>query len=246
MAWTVVLIWSSGTSRLPDRISSGSLTSPPSGSRPGSATPRSSRTFSREGSSAGQWPPAPALRHCHCRLSSRPSRPPRQKRLGLGSGRGSNYVSLAYSDALITAGVQASVGSVGDSYDNALAETVNGLYKAELIHRRRTWPSATAVEIATLDGVTWWNTKRLHEALDYRTRPKSKRPTLTPRRPRPRPSHHGTKPRALHNGEAGSPFVLIIEVMAVLGLMAVAGVTLVLRSLLRGAIDTRAELEAVV
>ena len=85
------------------------------------------------------------------------------------SDRGSNYVSLAYSDALITAGVQASVGSVGDSYDNALAETVNGLYKAELIHRRRTWPSATAVEIATLDWVTWWNTKRLHEALDYRT-----------------------------------------------------------------------------
>ena len=85
------------------------------------------------------------------------------------SDRGSNYVSLAYSDALITAGVQASVGSVGDSYDNALAETVNGLYKAELIHRRRTWPSATAVEIATLDWVTWWNTKRLHEALDYHT-----------------------------------------------------------------------------
>lgn|SRR5690606_14579700 len=60
------------------------LTSPTSGSRPGSATPRSSQTFSREGSSAGQWPPASALRHCHCRLSSRPSRPPRQKRLGLG------------------------------------------------------------------------------------------------------------------------------------------------------------------
>ncbi len=85
------------------------------------------------------------------------------------SDRGSDYVSLAYSDALITAGVPASVGSVGDSYDNALAETANGCYKAELIHRRRTWPSATAVEIATLDWVTWWNTKRLHEALDYRT-----------------------------------------------------------------------------
>ena len=79
------------------------------------------------------------------------------------------YVSLAYSDALITAGVEASVGTVGDSYDNALAETVNGLYKAELIHRQRTWPSVTAVEIATLDWVAWWNTKRLHEALGYRT-----------------------------------------------------------------------------
>jgi len=85
------------------------------------------------------------------------------------SDRGSNYVSLAYSDALITAGVRASVGTVGDSCDNSLAETVNGLYKAELIHRRRTWPSATAVEIATLDWVNWWNTKRLHEALDYPT-----------------------------------------------------------------------------
>ena len=85
------------------------------------------------------------------------------------SDRGSQYVSLAYSDALITAGVKASVGTVGDSYDNALAETVNGLYKAELIHRHRTWPTVTAVEIATLDWVNWWNTKRLHEALGYRT-----------------------------------------------------------------------------
>lgn len=85
------------------------------------------------------------------------------------SDRGGQYVSLAYSDALITAGVEASVGTVGDSYDNALAETVNGLYKAELIHRQRTWPSVTAVEIATLDWVAWWNTKRLHEALGYRT-----------------------------------------------------------------------------
>lgn len=50
-----------------------------------------------------------------------------------------------------------------------MAETVNGLYKAELIHRRCTWPSATTVEIATLDWVTWWDTKRLHEVHDYRT-----------------------------------------------------------------------------
>ena len=57
------------------------------------------------------------------------------------SDRGSQYVSLAYSDALITAGVTASVGTVGDSYDNALAETVNGLYKAELIHSKRIWES---------------------------------------------------------------------------------------------------------
>ena len=85
------------------------------------------------------------------------------------SDRGSQYVSLAYSDALITAGVTASVGTVGDSYDNALAETVNGLYKAELIHSKRVWESVEAVELATMGWVRWWNTTRLHEALDYRT-----------------------------------------------------------------------------
>lgn len=83
--------------------------------------------------------------------------------------RGAQYVSLAYSDALITAGVSASVGTVGDSYDNALAETVNGLYKAELIHSKRVWESVEAVELATMGWAHWWNTQRLHEALDYRT-----------------------------------------------------------------------------
>lgn len=85
------------------------------------------------------------------------------------SDRGSQYVSLAYCDALITAGVTASVGTVGDSYDNALAETVNGLYKAELIHSKRFWESVEAVEIATMGWVHWWNTRRLHKALGYRT-----------------------------------------------------------------------------
>ena len=83
------------------------------------------------------------------------------------SDRGAQYVSLAYSDALITAGLTASVGSVGDSYDNALAETVNGLFKAELIHSQRIWESTQAVEIATMGWVHWWNTERLHEALGY-------------------------------------------------------------------------------
>ncbi len=85
------------------------------------------------------------------------------------SDRGSQYVSLAYSDALITAGVSASVGTVGDSYDNALAETVNGLFKAELIHSKRIWESVEAVELATMGWVHWWNTTRLHEALGYHT-----------------------------------------------------------------------------
>lgn len=85
------------------------------------------------------------------------------------SDRGSQYVSLAYSDALITAGVTASVSTVGDSYDNALAETVNGLYKAELIQSKRIWESVEAVELATMGWAHWWNTARLHETLGYRT-----------------------------------------------------------------------------
>jgi len=79
------------------------------------------------------------------------------------------YVSLAYTDTLAEHGVAPSVGTVGDSYDNALAETVNGLYKAELIYSRTTWPSTSAVELATSEWVTWWNHQRLHEALGYRT-----------------------------------------------------------------------------
>ncbi len=85
------------------------------------------------------------------------------------SDRGSQHVSLAYSDALIAAGAEASVGTVGDSYDNALAETVNGLYKTELIYSKRIWDSVSEVELATMGWVHWWNTPRLHEALDYCT-----------------------------------------------------------------------------
>lgn len=172
MSWTVVLIWSSGTSRLPDPISSGSLITYvriPSGF---CYTAFITDVFTRR---IVDWAVATSLHTEVLPLQALEqalqTTPAEASGTGLihHSDRGSNYVSLAYSDALITAGVQASVGSVGDSYDNALAETVNGLYKAELIHRRRTWPSATAVEIATLDWVTWWNTKRLHEVLDYRT-----------------------------------------------------------------------------
>lgn len=71
--------------------------------------------------------------------------------------------------ALAESGIRPSVGTVGDSYDNALAETVNGLYKAELIHAQGPWTSVGEVELATLRWVHWWNTKRLHEALDYAT-----------------------------------------------------------------------------
>ena len=71
------------------------------------------------------------------------------------------YVSIRYTDRLATAGIEPSVGSVGDSYDNALAETINGLYKAELIHRRGPWRSFDAVEFATLEWVDWFNHRRL-------------------------------------------------------------------------------------
>ena len=77
------------------------------------------------------------------------------------SDRGSQYVSIKYTERLAEAGIEPSVGSVGDSYDNALAETINGLYKAEVIHRRGPWRSFEAVEIATLEWVDWFNHRRL-------------------------------------------------------------------------------------
>ena len=77
------------------------------------------------------------------------------------SDRGSQYVSIRYSERLAEAGVEPSVGSKGDSYDNALAETINGLYKAELIHRRGPWKSRESVELATLQWVHWFNHTRL-------------------------------------------------------------------------------------
>ena len=69
------------------------------------------------------------------------------------SDRGSQYVSIRYSERFAEAGVEPSVGSKGDSYDNALAETINGLYKSELIHRRAAWKTKEAVELATLEWV---------------------------------------------------------------------------------------------
>ena len=83
------------------------------------------------------------------------------------SDRGSQYVSIRYTERLAEAGVEPSVGSKGDSYDNALAETINGLYKAELIHRRAPWRTREAVELATLEWVTWFNHHRLLEPLGY-------------------------------------------------------------------------------
>ena len=82
------------------------------------------------------------------------------------SDRGSQYVSIRYSERLAEAGIEPSVGSKGDSYDNALAETINGLYKAEVIHRR-SWPTRESVELATLEWVSWFNHHRLLGSIGY-------------------------------------------------------------------------------
>ena len=81
------------------------------------------------------------------------------------SDRGSQYLSIRYSERLAEAGAEPSVGSVGDSYDNALAETIIGLYKTELIHRRGPWRHLEAVEYATLEWVEWFNYRRLLEPI---------------------------------------------------------------------------------
>ena len=83
------------------------------------------------------------------------------------SDRGTQYVSIRYTERLAEAGIEPSVGSRGDSYDNALAETINGLYKTELIHRRAPWKTQESVELATLEWVHWFNHIRLLEPIGY-------------------------------------------------------------------------------
>ena len=92
-------------------------------------------------------------------------RPVRKGGLVHHSDRGVQYVSIRYTERLADAGIEPSVGSVGDSYDTALAETINGLYKAEVIHRRGPWRSFEAVEYATLERVDWFNNRRLLEPI---------------------------------------------------------------------------------
>ena len=81
------------------------------------------------------------------------------------SDRGSQYVAIRYTERLTEAGDEPSVGSVGDSYDNALAETINGLYKTEVIRRRGPWRTLEAVEFATLEWVDWFKNRRLLEPI---------------------------------------------------------------------------------
>jgi len=88
-------------------------------------------------------------------------RQPERDELTHHSDRGSQYVSIRYSERLAEAGIEPSVGSRGDSYDNALAETINGLYKTELVHRRAPWRTKESLELATLQWVHWFNHQRL-------------------------------------------------------------------------------------
>jgi len=90
------------------------------------------------------------------------------------------YISIKYTERLAQAGIEPSVGSVGDSYDNALAETINGLYKAEVIHRRGPWRPFEAVKFATLEWVDWFNNRRLLEP-NGNIPPAEPRNTTTPR-----------------------------------------------------------------
>jgi putative transposase len=83
------------------------------------------------------------------------------------SDRGVQYLSIRYSERLGEADIVASVGSKGDSYDNALAESFNGLYKTELIHRKGPWRNVEHVEWETLKYLVWFNNRRIHESLDY-------------------------------------------------------------------------------
>jgi transposase InsO family protein len=106
------------------------------------------------------------------------ARQPERDALIHHSDKGSQYVSIRYTERLQEAGIEPSVGSTGDSYDNALAETINGLYKAEVIHRRGPWRSADAVEWATLEWVSWFNNQRLMAPWAI-SRPQKLRQTIT-------------------------------------------------------------------
>lgn len=108
------------------------------------------------------------------------------------SDRGVQYLAMNYTQRLAEANLVPSVGSVGDSYDNALAETINGLYKAEVIWRQRSWPGLSAVEMATLRWVDWFNHHRLYGPSATSRPPRPKPTTMQPLRP-PIWSHDSNK-----------------------------------------------------
>jgi putative transposase len=83
------------------------------------------------------------------------------------SDRGVQYLCIRYAERLAEAGIEPSVGSVGDSYDNALAETINGLFETEIIHPNGPWRSLDEVEFATIEWVDWFNNRRFFEPIGY-------------------------------------------------------------------------------
>ncbi len=85
------------------------------------------------------------------------------------SDHGSSYMAMVYTDRITELGAVPSSGTVGDSFDNAMAEAINNLYKTELIRQRGPWRTVEQVELATLEWVWWWNNSRLHGELDMRT-----------------------------------------------------------------------------
>jgi len=95
------------------------------------------------------------------------ARPDTDEHLVHHSDRGVQYLSIRYTERLVEAGIEPSVGSVGDSYDNALAETIIGLYKTEVIHQLGPWRNVDHVEFETLDWVDWFNNRRLLEPIGY-------------------------------------------------------------------------------
>ena len=107
--------------------------------------------------------------------------------------RASQYTSIAFTERLAAAGVSGSVGTVGDAYDNALAESVIGLFKTELIKPRGPRHTAEQVEIATLEYVDWFNHRRLYEAAGTSRPPNSRPPTTVRTPPSPRPATHQTE-----------------------------------------------------
>lgn len=106
------------------------------------------------------------------------------------SDAGSQYLAIRYTDAIAGAGALAPVGSVGDSYDNALAESTIGQIKAELIHRRGPWRTVDQLEYALFEYIDWWNHRRLHGEIGMRHPPRPRPPTtLNPGHlPRPVPN----------------------------------------------------------
>ncbi len=158
------MITSTGSSARLRLICSGPRALPMSRPGPGSSTSRSSSTRSQGATSGG----ASCTAHAGFVPDARDQalqdrRPTRSSGLVHHSDRGSQYVSVRDTERLAEAGIEPSVGSVGHSHANALAETINGLSKAEVIHRRGPWRRFEAVEYTTLEWVDWSNHRRLLE-----------------------------------------------------------------------------------